>query len=260
MIKSSYNLIGKQFDRWNVIEFDQEVSEIRGQSSWKCKCMCGTIKTVDQYCLMNGISRSCGCLSRETTSNRLSKTNQIYTFDNYGICFFNNSNEYFIFDLDDIDVIQNRCWHKQSRGYATSNSNDGEILAHRVIMSKYYNINGKEIDHINHNKLDNRKCNLRVCTASENKINRMVKESNTGIRNIHYSDKTDSYMVSIHHNKNIIQKRFKLLNDAINFKNDFYNNHKDINEFVYDPQKDVRNNLLNNNIIKPFIYIQGRKE
>ncbi len=40
-----------------------------------------------------------------------------------------------------------------------------QVYMHRVIMG---NPPGKEIDHINHNGLDNRKRNLRICQHREN--------------------------------------------------------------------------------------------
>jgi hypothetical protein len=43
------------------------------------------------------------------------------------------------------------------------------LYLHRLIMNCPTN---KCIDHINRNTLDNRKCNLRICTRSENQINR----------------------------------------------------------------------------------------
>jgi len=52
----------------------------------------------------------------------------------------------------------------------------GKKLLHRIIMSPPDNL---QIDHINKNTLDNRRCNLRVCTNSENQMNRGKTRSNT---------------------------------------------------------------------------------
>ena len=42
---------------------------------------------------------------------------------------------------------------------------------HRMILGLKHG-DGKYTDHINHNGLDNRQCNLRICTRSENEMNR----------------------------------------------------------------------------------------
>jgi len=45
----------------------------------------------------------------------------------------------------------------------------GNKFLHRLIMNPPANM---QIDHVNKNKLDNRRINLRVCTHSENQMNR----------------------------------------------------------------------------------------
>jgi hypothetical protein len=51
-----------------------------------------------------------------------------------------------------------------------------EISMHRYIMKPKNNL---QVDHINSNGLDNRKENLRLCTQSENKRNRIKNKNNT---------------------------------------------------------------------------------
>jgi len=69
MKRISRNLSGMVFGRLTVIEFSGTVN---GKKFWKCECGCidKTITSVQEYHLINGHTRSCGCLIRERASNR----------------------------------------------------------------------------------------------------------------------------------------------------------------------------------------------
>lgn len=84
----------------------------------------------------------------------------------------------FMFDLEDFELVQQYTWGIEHYGYVVTSVPKPHRL-HRLIMSKYQEIEGFEIDHINHDKLDNRKCNLRVCTHQQNNHNQQLKSSNT---------------------------------------------------------------------------------
>jgi hypothetical protein len=76
--------------------------------------------------------------------------------------------------VDDVDVplLAGRRWHvmPSSTGnyYAISGGRNGRVYMHRLITSCP---DGLEVDHINHNTLDNRRSNLRVVTHAENMRN-----------------------------------------------------------------------------------------
>ena len=61
------NLIGQKFGRLDVIR--QSGFDKWGHSLWLCRCVCGTEKVINQQCLRNGITKSCGCLRREVSGN-----------------------------------------------------------------------------------------------------------------------------------------------------------------------------------------------
>lgn len=74
-------------------------------------------------------------------------------------------------DDEDFDWLSKFNWNRQlgaSRGYARCGVGGKVLLMHRVIMHCSPN---QSVDHINHDKLDNRKANLRVVSQSDNMAN-----------------------------------------------------------------------------------------
>ena len=65
------DLTNQKFGRLTVLEY-------AGNSSWKCKCDCGNIKTIKTANLKNGNTKSCGCLQKEKVKEAIWKdlTNQ----------------------------------------------------------------------------------------------------------------------------------------------------------------------------------------
>jgi len=75
-------------------------------------------------------------------------------------------------DDEDYPALSRYRWHS-NRGYVTRwISRQGKtisVIMHRQIMSCP---DGLQVDHINHDRLDNRKANLRIVTNAENHQNR----------------------------------------------------------------------------------------
>ena len=65
----------------------------------------------------------------------------------------------------------NLTWHLSDTGYVVrrNKSEGGTIRLHRLVTNAPENM---VVDHLNGNKLDNRKSNLRICTQAENSQNR----------------------------------------------------------------------------------------
>lgn len=93
------------------------------------------------------------------------------------IVLTNNRKHEFQIDAEDFAKIFPYKWHLSWHGYPRAwVTKDKPKLMHCFIMGPPPK--GKEIDHINGDKLDNRKANLRFCTASENQCNRTKKGAN----------------------------------------------------------------------------------
>lgn len=87
-----------------------------------------------------------------------------------------------IVDDEDYQELSKWKWHRSKNGYVVGvvyiDGRYKNILMHRYIMG--LNFGDKQIvDHINHNKLDNRRCNLRICSNTENCRNSRKQKNNT---------------------------------------------------------------------------------
>src|SRR5487761_1396692 len=85
-----------------------------------------------------------------------------------------------LIDNDDYDAVKDYKWHVNPKGYILAYENRGGkytwIYLHRRILEPP---KGFVTDHINGNRLDNRKSNLRYCTRRQNGYNTGLRSNNT---------------------------------------------------------------------------------
>jgi hypothetical protein len=87
-----------------------------------------------------------------------------------------------IVDAEDYEELSKYKWYVTRHGgnkYACRRGKS--ILMHRVIMKPP---RGKVVDHIDGNGLNNRRCNLRICTRAQNACNRRPRGSASGFRGV----------------------------------------------------------------------------
>lgn len=136
---------------------------------------------------------------------------------------------YTLVDDDDYEELSKYKWYasKKSKNYdkyyieRRIRYPDGSskiFKMHRIIMNAPP---GKNVDHINGNPLDNRKCNLRLCSQSQNNMNsKLQKNSTTGYRGVSWHKKAGKWRAYI----NVNRKQYHLgLYDDINDAIDAYN-------------------------------------
>jgi hypothetical protein len=74
------------------------------------------------------------------------------------------------------------CALPTNNGFMACRHGSEFLYMHRVILGAE---KGQLVDHINHNQLDNRKQNLRICTQSQNLMNReKTKRSKSGYKGV----------------------------------------------------------------------------
>ena len=105
----------------------------------------------------------------------------------------------------------------KKHGYVQFRLNNKLEYAHRVVFEIIHGYAPSRIDHINGDKSDNRPCNLRACSSSQNSWNSGLPSTNTsGAKNVHWLPKKKLWQVNIKANgKYVFRKKFKSFNDAV---------------------------------------------
>lgn len=96
---------------------------------------------------------------------------------------------------------------KKSSGYLYVRVHGRDYLVHRIVMLMCYGFYGEglEVDHINHVRNDNRLCNLRFVTRSENNKNQSLSSrSTTGVTGVSFFKARKKYTAQIGVNREFI--------------------------------------------------------
>lgn len=103
-------------------------------------------------------------------------------------------------DEEYYDQLISFTWHINSDGYAVTQRQKQKIKMHRLIMD--VNDPSIQIDHINGNKLDNRKANLRLCTNQQNCRNVTKRTNNkSGYKGVVWHKASNKWLAKITVNK-----------------------------------------------------------
>ena len=73
-------------------------------------------------------------------------------------------------DNEDAHLLTRHNWYLHPGGYAYASIENKRFFMHRIVMR--IADGSVQVDHVNGDKLDNRKCNLRLCSSAENLRNR----------------------------------------------------------------------------------------
>jgi hypothetical protein len=115
-------------------------------------------------------------------------------------------------DDEDYDYLSQWKWCYDGN-YATRSVWNGKIkrkkkiYMHRALIVP---IKGLEVDHINRNKLDNQRCNLRVCSSQENQLNKLKNKNRVYPKGVYWCNKKRRYRV-----RGTFEKRTKHIGDFI---------------------------------------------
>ena len=104
-----------------------------------------------------------------------------------------NLNKVLLIDDEDFELVNQYKWF-YSGGYVKRNVKGNnqkwtKVAINKLIMNQP---KGSYIDHINGDTLDNRRCNLRLCTNSQNMMNQGKRSDNkSGYKGVYYQQNKD---------------------------------------------------------------------
>jgi len=109
-----------------------------------------------------------------------------------GIC---PTGEEFYFDADDFDKIKSFTWYISGKDKLKTCINTYGKPLYKFVLSAP---SGYEIDHVDRNRLNNRKSNLRICTHQQNQFNQDLQSNNSsGVIGVRFYKARNKYVARI---------------------------------------------------------------
>jgi len=215
------DLTGMIFGKLTVIE--ENGRSYGGGVVWKCICSCDnkTIVNIRSSYLIQGETFGCNdCMKKhkaELIGFSHKKYNEYDLSGDYGIGYFENKKEFW-FDKEDFSLISKYYWNIDVPGYPYAYI---EPHKQRRLHQIINNLNNNFVtDHINKNKLDNRKENFRICSNIDNVKNANLSKNNTsGVTGVSWCKKNNIWRSDITVNRKAINLgRFNKFEDAVKIR------------------------------------------
>ena len=201
------DLTGQRFGKLIVLK----KADRKGKNSyWICRCDCGVEKEICATALKHG-QTSCGCSAFDFAKDKI--IGNEYTIDcNNVVHVILRTGDEMLCDLEDWEVLKQYTWTKDAYGYASASIERHRKKFHVIIMG---NKNGYVVDHIDQNKLNNKRNNLRFLTKTGNAINSKLSKNNTsGVKGVvRYRNKWHAQIMV--NGKNIHLGYYDKMEDAI---------------------------------------------
>ncbi len=116
-----------------------------------------------------------------------------------------------VIDAADAELVRSYRWRLQ-KGYARGYKNGQSVFMHRLFLGNLKG--GLQTDHINRNRLDNRRCNLRACSPAQNSQN-LYPRGSVNARGVTFEHGKWLARVQRHRDKTLFRKSYSKLSDAI---------------------------------------------
>ena len=195
-----YEAIGKEFGLWTVLD-KSSYRAANGNLLYKCRCQkCGNIS----YLKLSNIKRSKGRNCSNCTPN--------YNFSICGDVATGTlpDGTQFTVDAEDTDKVSKYRWfYHKNTGYISSQEVEGATTAlHRFVLNLRHS-DYVVVDHINRQKTDCKKGNLRIVTVAQNTLNKTLRRSSkTGYMGVGYERSSKLYCakIQIGHNALLLGK------------------------------------------------------
>jgi len=123
------NLKGQTFGRWEVLKLLG--MNHTGGAVWKCRCSCGTKRSVRSGDLCSGHSLSCGCLQIEVMTKAEANTNHVLRYYKRNAA---SRNVKFLLSKKDFTRLINRvCWYCGAPPSNTCVATSGAVLKYNGV-------------------------------------------------------------------------------------------------------------------------------
>jgi len=112
--------------------------------------------------------------------------------------FASNTGAVSVVDAEDYALVSQFNWSQNPRGHFVRNDHGKTVMLHRVIAERMGLDLSHFIDHINGNKIDNTRANLRPATNQQNQFNTCEQMNNTsGFKGVTWDKINERWLVRI---------------------------------------------------------------